>query len=557
MSVISASRGNPQASDIAVQTATPMLGGASREDLQTVISSVDAEIAKLFEDRNIQLVDGGTLTYTAGAPSQLSMSASLKLVINSQVAGGAPTVIDLAATTRDFSADGRMLYAVINRSAGTAVVTADSATLPAVTSANQEVVLIAKRFDGATQRVYLRNGQSFGNGESAVLGAAAVIPSFSDAAFEIFDDATPTKIIKFQASGLTGTNTFTPPPATDTLAGLGTAQTFSAINTFSAQMKISDGSVTEPSIVFTSDDDATGTGIYRVAANSLGFAANGVNVGQYSSAGAWTLGTDSVSTSHTFNVGLSSRSIKMGPGDSNRPGLAVDNSGASIALALAGGGGNPVLSYAGGALNFINNTYATVSSNVSFGLSGTPLVVGAVSTAGAWTLGPVASSPTVVHTIYGLGLWIIGSSGSQHIMKTDTNASTAVTMWEWQRNNGGNCGEIVINAAAQTTSYSTSSDSRLKEDQGDFSGLSLVMQSVPRKYKWTAAPELGAEVGFYAQEMFDVAPWSVVSREESDTKPWSMDYGKLTAIAFKAIQELKQQIDAIKAEYDAYVAAHP
>lgn len=171
MSVISSTRGNPQASDVAVQTATPMLGGASREDLQTVISSVDAEAAKLFEDRNIQLVDGGLITFTGTA---LQFTEALKLHINSQVAGGAPTVIDLAATTRSLSASGRMLYAVINRSAGTAVVTADATTLPAVTSANQEVVLIAKRVDAGdgTQRCYFRNGSTYNAGNTARLGSS-------------------------------------------------------------------------------------------------------------------------------------------------------------------------------------------------------------------------------------------------------------------------------------------------------------------------------------------------------------------------------------------------
>ena len=43
-----------------------------------------------------------------------------------------------------------MIYAVINRTAGTATVTDDSSTLPTVTSADQEVFLIAKRMDSGT-----------------------------------------------------------------------------------------------------------------------------------------------------------------------------------------------------------------------------------------------------------------------------------------------------------------------------------------------------------------------------------------------------------------------
>lgn len=61
------------------------------------------------------------------------------------------------------------------------------------------------------------------------------------------------------------------------------------------------GSVGSPSLYFSSDADGTGTGIYRVGANSLGFAANGVLVGSYTSAGLWTLGATSGISQHVVN----------------------------------------------------------------------------------------------------------------------------------------------------------------------------------------------------------------------------------------------------------------
>lgn len=294
MTVISSTRGVPQFSDIAMETATSMIGGASRESGDTIINNIDSELAKLFIDKNMQLVDGGTLSYVTGSPSTLTLTTTLKLKLNSTVAGGTVTKT-ITGTSFNFSADGKMLYVILdNRTADSTLsganVVADATSLPAVTSANQEVFLIAKRVDGATQRLYLYNGQSFGNGESASLGSASVTPSFSDASFEIYDNTTPTKIIKFEASGLTGTNTFTPPPATDTLAGLGTAQTFTAVNTFNAQVRVANGTVSAPSISLNSDEDGTGTGFYRVGANSLGFVANGVNVGQWASGGNWQIG---------------------------------------------------------------------------------------------------------------------------------------------------------------------------------------------------------------------------------------------------------------------------
>ena len=114
------------------RSALSMIGSAANAELDDILSFIDPELAKLFEDRNILLTDGGQITYTG---TSVMFSESLRLSINSQVAGGAPTVIDLGSTTRTISLSGRMIYAVINRLAGTAVITDDAATLPAQTSA--------------------------------------------------------------------------------------------------------------------------------------------------------------------------------------------------------------------------------------------------------------------------------------------------------------------------------------------------------------------------------------------------------------------------------------
>jgi len=149
-----------------LREAQPMIGNAANDTLDTIFPKVNDELAKIFEDRNLTLVGGGDVAVN-GAATSVTFSAALALHLNSKVAGGAPTVIDLTATTRAFSADGRMLYAVIDRSLGTATVTADSATLPAVTSANQEVVLIAKRVG---TDIIFRDGTKIPAGRTSVLG---------------------------------------------------------------------------------------------------------------------------------------------------------------------------------------------------------------------------------------------------------------------------------------------------------------------------------------------------------------------------------------------------
>jgi hypothetical protein len=118
-------------------------------------------------------------------------------------------------------------------------------------------------------------------------------------------------------------------------------------------------------------------------------------LGSCTGAGAWTLGTASTTTTHTMNVGASSRAIKFGPGSGNiRPGLTVDNAGGSIAVAMATGAGNPQLNFAGGTLLINNGTYATVSDAADMGTGGGATTVGQVTTAGAWTLGPASTTNT-------------------------------------------------------------------------------------------------------------------------------------------------------------------
>lgn len=156
-----------------LRTALPMVGSASLATTDTILPSIDAELAKLFEDRNIQLADGGIITFNALGTS-VSFANALFLHVNSRTSGGSPVVISLGSTTRTVSANGRMIYAVIDRIAGTAVVTDDAASLPAVTSANQEVFLIAKRIDSVDGlvRLYFRDGTVLNAGQASRLGSS-------------------------------------------------------------------------------------------------------------------------------------------------------------------------------------------------------------------------------------------------------------------------------------------------------------------------------------------------------------------------------------------------
>jgi hypothetical protein len=81
------------------------------------------------------------------------------------------------------------------------------------------------------------------------------------------------------------------------------------------------------------------------------------------------------------------------------------------------------------------------------------------------------------------------------------------------------------------------------------------MQMQPKEFEWVSNPGLRSK-GFYAQELYEIYPEAVSVGSDELTEsgalknPWGIDYGKLTPVLVKALQELKQQ-------FDDYVAAHP
>jgi len=135
---------------------------------------------------------------------------------------------------------------------------------------------------------------------------------------------------------------------------------------------------------------------------------------------------------------------------------------------------------------------------------------------------------------------------------TSYNNTTAATNQIVFANPNGEVG--TINTTGTTTSYGTSSDYRLKHDvQPILSGLSTIAALKPSTYKWNADNSYGE--GFIAHELQAVIPQAVTGEKDAvnddgSIKPQGVDYSKIVVHLVAAIQELK-------AEFDAYKAAHP
>jgi hypothetical protein len=147
---------------------------------------------------------------------------------------------------------------------------------------------------------------------------------------------------------------------------------------------------------------------------------------------------------------------------------------------------------------------------------------------------------------------IIPSSGQ--ILHQHLNGTASGAVYSYFIYNGAAIASISQNGTT-AVAYNTSSDYRLKENIAPITGaLSKVAALKPVTYTWKSAPDETGE-GFIAHELAEVCPQAVHGTKDAvdvDGNPvyQGIDTSFLVATLTAAIQELK-------AEFDAYKAAHP
>jgi hypothetical protein len=100
--------------------------------------------------------------------------------------------------------------------------------------------------------------------------------------------------------------------------------------------------------------------------------------------------------------------------------------------------------------------------------------------------------------------------------------------------------------------WTNASDARLKNNIEEIKyGLKTVLQTQPRSYNRVDVE--GDFIGFVAQELKAHIP-EVVFGSDKENDQYTVDYGSLVAVAFKAIQEQQQMIDELKAKVAALEA---
>ncbi len=114
---------------------------------------------------------------------------------------------------------------------------------------------------------------------------------------------------------------------------------------------------------------------------------------------------------------------------------------------------------------------------------------------------------------------------------------------------GNHCGEIK-QTGNSSLNYGTSSDRRLKENirLTQFSVADLMKIEV-QDYNYITDHDTLVNTGFIAQDLYKVYPNPVgIGGADVETNPWNVDYGKLTPILVKSVQDQQKEINQLKSE---------
>ncbi|QDK37990.1 tail fiber domain-containing protein [Bdellovibrio sp. NC01] len=203
-----------------------------------------------------------------------------------------------------------------------------------------------------------------------------------------------------------------------------------------------------------------------------------------------------------------------------------------------------------------NGIYFFSNTGLTAGSSYTPTVRVAISNAG--NLGINTTTNPTPGNSNGM-LNIMANTGWDGLNIKSNATNNLINLWNVSNANGvisfytgasqTQVGSISTNAT--NTAYNTSSDRRMKENIVDtsFSLVDLLKIKV-HDYNYIIDKDKTKVTGFIAQELYKVFPYAVTTNGDDGEgplkkkQPWSIDYGKLTPLLVKSIQDLKTEKDA-------------
>ena len=294
--------------------------------------------------------------------------------------------------------------------------------------------------------------------------------------------------------------------------------------------------------IFTIEAPATSTNRTLTLPDQTGTVLT--NAGPFTANASASNGAVTIDASNNVGIGTSS----PGYTSAGRTVLQVNGSSTSL-IGLAYGGTNAGYLFA---TSTDTTLWSEGSRTLTIGTAaGGPLVLttnnaerARIDTSGNLLVG-TTSQPSA--SVVGIALNNnVASNASSWSCGSKTTANTMIQFI----NGNGQVGNIQTSGSA--TTYATSSDYRLKENVQPMTGALAKVQSLkPVTYKWKVDGSDGE--GFIAHELAEVVPQCVSGEKDAvdaDGNPvyQGIDTSFLVATLTAAIQELKAELDSVKAE---------
>jgi hypothetical protein len=217
----------------------------------------------------------------------------------------------------------------------------------------------------------------------------------------------------------------------------------------------------------------------------------------------------------------------------------------SVSRTTGGAGGRLVMQHT----DSVGALQTTASVPLTFGTNDTERM--RITSGGVLLLNETSTGSSPLMQISG----DTSSYNNLTIKDTGTTYSTGNRFAMFTNSSNAVAGQIQ-HTGVTTTAFATSSDARLKENIVDApNALDKIMDIKVRSYDWKEDSS-HVEYGFVAQEVNEVYGEPVgVGGEDVKDDPWNIEYGRLTPILLKAIQELNAKVDAQALEIQALKGA--
>ncbi len=297
----------------------------------------------------------------------------------------------------------------------------------------------------------------------------------------------------------------------------------------------------------TSDDDR-GAVLYNNSGDYLYFQANAVQYGQFNSTGEFHVTSGGNAIAPTIKHGGATgdvakiRVINRSGQGADKGGVlelgAITDDGVSrsdVFASIAGLKDNATSGNKAGYMQFMTSNGSSLAEKMRLDSNG-KLFLGTTSgVRGAEDFSIDASSDAIVARTAGAGLIVRKTSFSNGFLCLfENDSATAVGS---------------ITSGGSSTVYNTSSDYRLKENIETMqNGLERLNKLNPVKFTWK---ETGEEAeGFIAHEVDEIFSDCVYGEKDGDEMQ-GVDYGRITPLLVKAVQELTAEVEELKTKLES------